>query len=246
MTARALAWIEPHDPLPAPESALCDPPGLLAAGRDLGPARLIEAYSQGIFPWFSEGQPVLWWSPDPRMVLFVDDFRLSRSLRQHCRRMHRAGRWSVSLDRAFDSVIDACASVGRAGQSGTWITPEIRQSYRGLHRSGHAHSVEIWLHDGGPEPTLIGGLYGVSIGRMFFGESMFSLRPDASKAALGALVKCLRMHGFRVIDCQQATRHLASLGAREIGRDSFQRLVRETSLQPSPDWRAMNIELPLA
>lgn len=245
MTGRRIAWVEPGMPLPDPEGALDDPPGLLAAGRDLGVARLIEAYTNGIFPWYSDDQPVLWWSPDPRMVLVPEEFHLSRSLRQRCRRMRRSGAWTVTFDAAFDDVISACAQSVRHGQPGTWITTEMREAYGGLHRAGFAHSVEIWRHH--PEGRrLAGGLYGVAIGRMFFGESMFSREADASKAALAALVDLLRRHAYPVIDCQQATAHLSSLGAREIPRADFLRLVRECTRQAAPDWRAMAIELPLA
>jgi len=244
MTGRPLAWVEPGTPLPDPGEAFDDPPGLLAAGRDLGVARLLEAYSKGIFPWYSDEQPVLWWSPNPRMVLPTGEFHLSRSLRQRCRRMQRSGAWTVTLDAAFDDVMAACARVIRAGQPGTWITAEMRLAYGELHRAGFAHSVEIWRQEAGGR-ELAGGLYGVAIGRMFFGESMFSLETDASKAALGALVGVLGRHGFPVIDCQQATPHLASLGAREIPRVSFLELVRELTRQAAPDWRAMAIELPL-
>lgn len=245
MTGRRIAWVEPGTPLPDPSQALDDPPGLLAAGRDLGVARLVEAYSNGTFPWYSDDQPVLWWSPDPRMVLVPGEFRLSRSLRQRCRRMQRSGAWTVTLDTAFDDVVAACAQSPRRGQPGTWITHEMRRAYGELHRAGYAHSVEIW-RNGPASRELAGGLYGVAIGRMFFGESMFSNEADASKAALGALVDLLRRHGFPVIDCQQATPHLASLGAREIPRASFLQLVREHTRQVAPDWRAMAIELPLA
>lgn len=245
MTGRKIAWVEPGTPLPDPSQALDDPPGLLAAGRDLGVSRLVEAYSNGTFPWYSDDQPVLWWSPDPRMVLVPAEFRLSRSLRQRCRRMQRSGAWTVTLDTAFDDVIAACAQSARRGQPGTWITAEMRRAYGALHRAGLAHSVEIWRH-GPAGRSLAGGLYGVSIGRMFFGESMFSHEADASKAALGALVDMLRRHEYPVIDCQQATAHLASLGAREIPRASFLRLVREHTRQAAPNWRAMAIELPLA
>jgi leucyl/phenylalanyl-tRNA--protein transferase len=244
MTEPRLAWVEPGVPLPDPSEALDDPPGLLAAGRDLGVARLLEAYAKGAFPWYSDDQPVLWWSPDPRMVLLTAEFHLSRSLRQRCRQMHRAGAWTVTLDAAFDEVVAACAHTIRRGQAGTWITTEMRQAYGDLHRAGFAHSVEIWRQS--PDGReLAGGLYGVAIGRMFFGESMFSREADASKAALGALVGALRRHGFPMIDCQQATPHLASLGAREIPRASFLELVRELTGQAAPDWRAMAIELPL-
>jgi leucyl/phenylalanyl-tRNA--protein transferase len=233
-----LTWVEPGSPLPAPSRALRDPNGLLAAGRDLSPERLLEAYRRGIFPWYSAGQPVLWWSPDPRMVLFVDELRLHRSLVKTLRRVRHEGRWSVELDRDFEATMRACAAP-RPDQDGTWITPAIVRAYAGLHRAGLAHSVEV-REDG----ELIGGLYGVSIGRMFYGESMFTRRPDASKCALAALVFLLREHGFSVIDCQQATSHLASLGGREIPRGVFLDRVAFLTAQPPPDWSAMKPAFP--
>ena len=235
---RTLPWVGPKDRLPDPSCAWPDPNGLLAAGADLSAARLLEAYGQGIFPWYSEGQPVLWWSPDPRMVLYLDEFRVSRSLAQRVRGMRREGRWRVTLDACFERVMRECA-MPRPQADGTWITREIAAAYGELHRIGAAHSVEVW--DG---ERLGGGLYGVSIGRMFFGESMFTRVPDASKVALFALVQLLRRLGFRVIDCQQNTRHLASLGAREISRATFLQQVAELIRQPGPDWRASSIELP--
>ncbi|MGD9944941.1 MAG: leucyl/phenylalanyl-tRNA--protein transferase [Burkholderiaceae bacterium] len=235
---RRLAWITPADPLPDPAEAWTDPNGLLAAGGDLGPRRLLEAYGRGIFPWYSAGQPVLWWSPDPRMVLYLDEFKLSRSLRQKLRRERRSGGWSVSLDSCFERVMRECAQP-RADQDGTWITEEVIAAYAGLHRAGLAHSVEVWTGE-----TLIGGLYGVSIGAMFFGESMFAREADASKAALFALVALLRGLGFRVIDCQQNTRHLASLGAREVPRTAFLDELADLIRRPAPDWRSLSIELP--
>lgn len=251
-TAR-LSWIEPWQPLPPVEHALDDPNGLLAAGRDLSAQRLRHAYERGIFPWYSDGQPVLWWSPDPRMVLPVSAFRATRSLLKTARRVRREGLWRLTLDQGFERVMRACAA-HRAGQAGTWITDDIIAAYTALHHEGCAHSVEVWSNEGqtcagtasngGESPQLIGGLYGVSIGRMFFGESMFALRPDASKLALFALVRLLDRLGFRVIDCQQATRHLASLGAVEIPRVTFLSDVRELTQQAAPDWRSLSIELP--
>ncbi len=238
---RALVWVDPGDPLPDPSRAWTDPNGLLAAGADLSAARLLEAYRRGIFPWYTDGQPVLWWSPDPRMVLELDAFRASRSLRQTVRRVRREGRWRLTLDACFERVMRECA-LPRPDQDGSWITPEILAAYADLHRLGAAHSVEVW--EGAGEARLAGGLYGVSIGRMFFGESMFARVPDASKVALFALVQRLREAGFRVIDCQQNTRHLASLGAREIDRASFLQQVAELVRQPGPDWRALSIDLP--
>lgn len=248
-------------PLPPAETALDDPNGLLAAGRDLSADRILEAYRGGIFPWFSDGQPVLWWSPDPRMVLFLDEFRLTRSLRKTMAAARRDDRWRVTHDRAFTAVMRACAAP-RDGQSGTWITDGMVAAYTSLHRRGHAHSVEVWRRAGetGPPGTalqargmpgsatgeweLAGGLYGVSIGRMFFGESMFARERDASKTALAVLVAALRDAGFRVIDCQQDTRHLASLGAREIPRDAFLALVDGLAARPDADWPSLAIDLP--
>ncbi len=234
----SLRWIEPEQPLPDPRLAMRDPDGLLAAGRDLGPRRLLEAYRKGVFPWYSQGQPVLWWSPDPRMVLYLDDFRITRSLTKSLRRVRREARWTVSLDADFEAVMRACAEP-RADQDGTWITDDIVAAYCALQRQGDAHSVEV-REDG----VLVGGLYGVSIGRMFYGESMFARRTDASKLALCALVSALRAGGFRVIDCQQNTGHLASLGATQIPRERFLRLVSELTSLPAPDWKALAIGWP--
>ncbi|MFP5406003.1 MAG: leucyl/phenylalanyl-tRNA--protein transferase, partial [Gammaproteobacteria bacterium] len=205
------------------------------------PQRLLESYRHGIFPWYCDGQPVLWWSPDPRMVLYLDEFRWHRSLVKtvrHHRRSQGAGGWRVTLNRAFEAVMQACAAP-RDGEAGTWITGEMSRAYAGLQRLGYAQSVEVW-----EDESLVGGLYGVSIGRMFFGESMFSWASDASKVALATLVCTLRQHGFRVLDCQQNTRHLASLGAREISRAEFLAEVAELTQRQGPDWRAMAIELP--
>jgi leucyl/phenylalanyl-tRNA---protein transferase len=233
-----LTWIEPHQRLPAPGQALRDPNGLLAAGRDLSPTRLLEAYRHGIFPWYSDGQPVLWWSPDPRMVLFPGEFRPSRSLVKTLRRLRRERTWRLSLDQAFEPVMRACAEP-RSGQNGTWITDDIRAAYVGLHRMGHAHSVEVWEGE-----ELVGGLYGVAIGRMFYGESMFARRTDASKCAFAALVGMLRELDFPMLDCQQATSHLASLGAREIARSEFIERIAQAASLPEADWPNLSIDLP--
>jgi len=237
---RRLAWVGPGDPLPDPSRAWREPNGLLAAGADLSAQRLLAAYRRGIFPWYSDGQPVMWWSPDPRMVLYLDEFKPSRSLAKVVRRARRAAHWRVTLDTCFERVLQACA-MPRAGQDGTWITADIAAAYGALHRQGAAHSVELW-QDG----QLAGGLYGVSIGRMFFGESMFAHVSDASKVALWSLVELLREHEFSVLDCQQNTAHLASLGAREISRVSFLQQVAELAVQPGPHWRELDIELPHA
>ncbi len=241
---RRLPWVEPGDPLPPADEALDEPNGLLAAGSDLSAARLLEAYRAGIFPWYVPGQPVLWWSPDPRMVLYLSEFRASASLLKLARKVTREGQWSVRLNTAFPSVMQACAQP-RPGQDGTWITDGIQTAYGQLHSIAHAHSVEVWRTSGDHSPgTLIGGLYGVSIGRMFFGESMFTRERDASKLALLCLVNLLRELDFRVIDCQQNTRHLASLGAREIPRSAFLKQLSELARLPDPDWPSVRIEVP--
>jgi leucyl/phenylalanyl-tRNA--protein transferase len=224
-----IPWLDDADPFPPVETALRDPNGLLAVGADLSPQRLIDAYSRGIFPWFSEDDPVLWWSPDPRMVLWLSELHVSRSLK----RTLRSGRYRVTLDTAFDEVITGCAAP-RRDENGTWITPGMLDAYRRLAAWGQAHSAETWLGD-----RLVGGLYGVAIGRMFFGESMFSSTGDSSKVAIVHLVRQLSRWGFELIDCQMSTSHLASLGAREIPRSEFaehvSRLVRLPPV-PSP-WR---------
>ena len=231
-----IPWLRGElDPLPDTRLALSpgsDAPGLLAAGGDLTPQRLTEAYSKGVFPWYSEGQPVLWWSPDPRMVLLPDEFRLTRSLRKTVRRFAASANCELRIDSAFRRVISACASAPRAGQDGTWIVPEMIEAYCNWHALGRAHSVETWV-DG----ELVGGLYGVSLGRMFFGESMFSHRTDASKIAFAALVCFCRAHAVPMIDCQQHTAHLASMGARELRRGEFEaRLSRGLGGPPITDW----------
>lgn len=232
-------WIEPDTPLPSPRQDVPGHPGLIALGRDLSPARLLEAYCQGIFPWYSEGQPVLWWSPDPRMVVFVDEFRPSRTLRRLLRQLHqRQFAWRVSLDEDFEAVMRACAAP-REVDGGTWITEDIITAYVGLHRAGFAHSIEV--HEGA---ELIAGLYGVAIGRMFFGESMFTRRSNASKCAFAVLMQLLRQQGFELVDCQQSTRHLGSLGGREISRDAFLAQVDRLIRLPGPDWSKLRVEWP--
>ena len=235
MSAPRLAWIRPEDPLPPARCALTAPAslrGLVAAGDDLSVARLCEAYGQGMFPWFTEDQPVLWWSPDPRMVLRTDAFRLHDSLRKTVRKFRRAAHCEIRFDSAFGHVIRACAHQPREGQAGTWIVDEMVQTYDALHQAGHAHSVETWI-DG----ELVGGLYLVSLGRAVFGESMFTRRADASKIALAALVAFARAHGMPWIDCQQNTRHLASLGAREMPREEFLQWVARECARDAPLWR---------
>lgn len=236
MTGAPLPWIaDEHTPLPPTHSALgphSQAPGLLAAGGSLSPQRLAEAYRRGIFPWYSEREPVLWWAPDPRMVLPVAEFKLSRSLRKTLRRFLRTPGCEIRFDFACRDVISACASAPRAGQAGTWIVPAMVQAYGDWHAAGAVHSVETWI-DG----ALVGGLYGVGIGRMFYGESMFARVTDASKIALGALVAHCRAAGIELVDCQQNTRHLASLGAREVSRVEFERhLAHATTQTPRLEW----------
>ena len=209
-----IAWLATGDPpeaFPPVARALRDPPGLLAAGGDLSCERLLAAYARGIFPWYSPGQPVLWWSPDPREVLFPQEFHVSRSLR----RSLRSRGFEYHADRDFAAVIAACAAP-RQASPGTWITPDMQAAYCALHRRGAAHSAEIWR-----EGRLVGGVYGVRLGRLFFGESMFSLEPDASKAALAGLVQQCLADGTELIDCQMPSPHLRSLGSRALPRREF-------------------------
>lgn len=232
---RHLPWLEPGQAFPPVSSAWgpSDPvPGLLAAGGALDVSTLVAAYRHGVFPWFSDDQPILWWSPDPRMVLRPEHFRLHPSLRKTVRAALRQGRLAIRIDSAFEHVIQACAQTPRPGQHGTWIVPNMVAAYTALHRAGHAHSVEAWW-DG----ELVGGLYCVNLGRMVFGESMFSHRSDASKIALAALVACCRAWQVPAIDCQQNTRHLASLGAREEARADFVHTVQQAVAHAAPDWR---------
>lgn len=207
-----IAWLGPEDPFPPLKRALRDPNGLLAAGADLSPPRLLAAYRRGIFPWFNDGDPPLWWSPDPRTILEPTAFHASRSLRK-CLRQQR---FTVSTDRDFAAVISSCATTPRRGQNGTWITAEMQSAYRRLHELGYAHSVEVW-RDG----KLAGGIYGVAMDRVFFAESMFSRVRDASKVALARLSEALAATGYDFIDCQLPTDHLHSLGARELSRADF-------------------------
>ena len=250
-------WINDHQPLPPTATAMgadSDAPGLLAIGARVTPQRLQEAYALGVFPWYSPGQPPLWWTPDPRMVLPVAEFRLSRSLRKTLRRFMRheqAGRCEIRIDHDFGAVMRACAASPREGQDGTWIVPEIIDAYSAWHAAdgaenkgsadstagarrpaGRPHSIETWI-DG----ACVGGLYGVNLGRMFFGESMFARQTDASKIALAALVAFCRANHIDLIDCQQATEHLASFGAREIARSAFEQHLQRVLPQPPPlDW----------
>ncbi|MDD5242054.1 MAG: leucyl/phenylalanyl-tRNA--protein transferase [Sulfuricella sp.] len=206
-----IPWLDQRDPFPPLESALREPNGLLAAGGDLSPQRLVNAYSKGIFPWFSPGDPVLWWSPDPRMVLFPSELKVSRSLQKTLKKHD----YEVRIDTAFRRVMQECA-MPRDGQQGTWISPAMVAAYTELHEQGFAHSVETWV-----EGELVGGLYGIALGRMFYGESMFSRASDTSKIAFVHLVRQLGRWNFGMIDCQMKTAHLASLGAREIPRAEF-------------------------
>jgi leucyl/phenylalanyl-tRNA--protein transferase len=229
-----LAWLGDDDGTPFPPTAEAlgpdsEAPGLLAAGGRLTVDRLEAAYARGIFPWYSPGQPVLWWAPDPRMVLPSAEFRLHRSLKKTLRAFLATPGCEIRFDGAFERVIAACASTPRDGQRGTWIVPALRRAYTEWHHAGAVHSVETWV-DG----RLVGGLYGVNLGRMFFGESMFSHATDASKIALAALVAFCRANAIELIDCQQATAHLASLGARPIARTDFERHVALALGDPAP------------
>jgi leucyl/phenylalanyl-tRNA---protein transferase len=230
-----LPWLDPGDPFPDPVQAWDESqpaPGLLAAGGALDVDSLHRAYSAGIFPWFSEGQPILWWSTDPRMVLVPGEFKLHRSLRKTLARFTADPRCEVRIDTAFEDVIRACSTSARPGQNGTWILPQMVRAYEAFHRAGFAHSVETWI-DG----RLVGGLYCVALGQAVFGESMFTRVPDASKIALAGLTAFCRAHRIPVIDCQQNTQHLASLGAREIARSDFVAQVAQNAEKPSPPWR---------
>jgi len=231
-----ITWLDPHDPFPPVERALgpgTDAPGLLAASRELSAQRLLLAYRQGIFPWYAEGQPVLWWSTDPRMVLPPQALRVSATFRKTLRRVLRDPDWEIRVDAGFTEVMQACALTPREGQHGTWITEDIIAAYGALHQNGLAHSVESWYRG-----ERVGGLYGVALGRMFYGESMFARRTDASKIALAALCAFLGMHGVAMIDCQQETDHLASLGASPIPRAEFAAHVRLATRQPDIEpWR---------
>ncbi len=223
-----IPWLRRDDPptaFPPVETALREPDGLLCAGGDLDPQRLLEAYRRGIFPWFAAGQPILWWSPNPRTVLYPAEFKVSRSLAKTIRNRG----FVVTLDRAFDRVMECCADA-RLRPEGTWISPQMRAAYQRLHELGYAHSLETWDGD-----RLVGGLYGVALGRVFFGESMFSLERDASKVALHALVGRMLEHGGRLIDCQVASAHLASLGARAIPRQRFVEELAAATREAQPD-----------
>lgn len=215
---KPIAWLSQDNlDFPSVDQAFADPPGLLAAGGDLRPERLLAAYSRGIFPWYDDDSPILWWSPDPRMVLTPSEVHVSRSLAKLIRQAH----YQVTMDTAFTKVISQCAGL-RAGREGTWITDEMQAAYTQLHRLGHAHSVEVW-QDG----QLLGGLYGIAMGKLFFGESMFSLAANTSKLAFVALARQLQSWDFAMIDCQMPTEHLRSLGARAMSRADFQAILQQ-------------------
>lgn len=219
-----IPWLGRALAFPPLESALTEPNGLLAAGGDLSPDRLLLAYHQGIFPWFAPGEPILWWSPDPRMVLVPSELHIPRSLAKTLR--HKP--YEIRFDTAFRSVISHCAGSARPGQDGTWIVPEVIDAYCRLHALGWAHSAECWM-DG----ELVGGLYGVAIGKMFYGESMYTQRPDASKLAFVHLVQWLQQQDYGLIDCQMRTDHLARFGGREIGRVDFLAELRRLTALPA-------------
>lgn len=230
-----IPWLAAGQPFPPLQAAWGsdDPaPGLLAASDALDVPTLVRAYALGIFPWFSPGQPVLWWSPDPRMVLQTGNFKLHRSLRQTLKRFQNNPLCEIRFDTAFEQVINNCSSKTRDGQDGTWIVPSVVKAYIALHHEGHAHSVETWVNG-----ELVGGLYCVNLGRMVFGESMFAHQTDASKVALAALLCFCLAKDIPMIDCQQNTRHLASLGAAEISRDDFALHIGHTVPQVAPQWQ---------
>jgi leucyl/phenylalanyl-tRNA--protein transferase len=231
-----IPWLDPEELwFPHPSTALDQPPGLLAAGGDLSPERLLKAYSMGIFPWYEDQQPILWWSPDPRAVLFPAEFRLRRSLRKILRNKP----FTVSFDKNFAGVIQAC-SLPRSYSEETWITREMAAAYQVLHEAGHAHSLEVWHDD-----SLVGGLYGVALGKVFFGESMFSTQRDASKIALCALARHLENSGFELLDCQMHSTHLEFMGSRSIPREDFLKLLEchTGGLPRGEKWREMDTDL---
>ena len=229
-------WLMPGAPFPPTHRALREPDGLLAIGSDLSVETLLQAYSRGIFPWFNDDQPILWWTPDPRLVLFPEAFHQSRSLRRLLRRDH----FQFSIDQQFATVMHACAAP-RDADGGTWIVEEMRSAYLALHQAGHAHSIEVW-RDG----TLCGGLYGVCLGGAFFGESMFSLADNASKAALALLCRLHPAHGISLIDCQMETPHLLSLGAHTLPRQTFEAKLSESTRAATPGgWHWPHLVAPL-
>jgi len=240
-----IPWLEGDAPFPPLASALKHPNGLLAAGADLSPERLLAAYRQGIFPWYAQDEPILWWSPDPRMVMFPAELKISRSLAKTLRNRG----YEIRFDSAFEAVLHGCATRGAdhdaqgSGASGTWITDAMRAAYLRLHELGYAHSAETWI-DG----ELAGGLYGVALGRMFYGESMFTRARDASKLALVHLVQRLARRGYGMIDCQMHTAHLASLGARAIPREAFSLQLQELVNYPTTPmkWNAPEADTDVA
>jgi len=220
-------WLEPKPVnFPPSELAMQDPDGLLAVGGALTPEWLLMAYSKGIFPWFNPGEPILWWTPNPRSVLFINHLKIHRSLKKTIHKYQRENRLKVTLDKDFAEVMQACAEIPRNDQDGTWISEEMLQAYNTLHNMGHAHSVEVWIDN-----QLVGGLYGVAIGKMFYGESMFAKQTDASKIGLVALTLQLNQWGFHLIDTQVETPHLNSLGAELISRDKFENLITQATHQ---------------
>lgn len=229
----SLHWLDPENSLyfPPVEQALEEPDGLLAAGGDLSTERLLSAYRHGIFPWYSEDEPVLWWSPNPRFVLYPEQLKVSRSLKKNIRN----SACQVTMDTAFDRVIEQCSRLPRPGQAGTWISPDMLEAYQRLHRLGHAHSVEVWM-----ENELVGGLYGVHTGPVFCGESMFSLRSNTSKIALYHLCQFLLQQGFVLIDSQVYTEHLESLGAVMIPREEYIKTLQQpTDINMPANWSAL-------
>ena len=239
MASSRVAWLspdDPHDSFPAVNAALSEPDGLLAAGGDLSPDRLLIAYRQGIFPWYEEGQPLLWWSPDPRCVFLPGDFHLARRMKQEFRKTDA----EIRVNTAFTDVVRACAGPRRSGQ-GTWITPDMLVAYEQLHRLGWAHSVEVWRSD-----KLCGGLYGLAIGKAFFGESMFSKSSNASKMALLYLAERLNSGDFKILDCQIHSAHLSGLGARVVPRPEFIELLQLACEKPGSrsDWPAGSLHVP--
>jgi len=231
-----IPWLDPRQLwFPDPSQALADPPGLLAAGGDLSPERLLKAYSMGVFPWFQLGQPILWWSPDPRAVMRPQDLKIRRSLRKILRNRN----FTVSFDADFANVVNACAQP-RTYSAETWITTEMANAYQVLHELGHAHSLEVWQ-----EGKLVGGLYGIALGQVFFGESMFSLQRDASKIALCALAYHLEQAGFALLDCQMRSAHLDSMGSRSIPRSEFLDLLdlHVEAPEAGKKWRSLETDL---
>ena len=223
----ALAWLAPGDPFPPTSQALEDPAGLLAAGADLSTSTLLKAYRRGICPWYSDAQPILWWSPEPRLVLFPEHFHASRRLLRSLRQPH----WRFSLNTAFERIIEACADTPRRGQGGTWITAEMHDAYCQLHQLGHAHSLEVWHGN-----EIVGGIYGVRVGRVFFGESMFSHARDASKAAMAMLCRIHDTLQMELLDCQVESAHLLSLGAEILPRREFEQQLAALTLTDTPPW----------